>query len=169
MEMDSKLSDIYFRVTDIWKRFCEEHTVLLDLTFEEYSHLLSSDVDELEDVIERKNEVIDRIKHLEVARSQVIKKLNKYFIGNNQKEISNVSHLISFMKKFDIEKKQSHLANFNELLLELITKLKSQNKKNQLFLNKAISSLKNIKNEAYGIKSFSTYGPEGKSVSNKVP
>lgn len=167
--MNKSVNDYYFRVTDIWKRFCEEHTKLLDLTFEEYSHLLSSDVDELENVLERKAEVIDRIKYLEKARTQLITNLNELVSKEGSEPIKSVSQLINFMSNVDSEKEQNHLSKFNALLIDVIDKLKSQNKKNQLFLNKAISSLKNIKNEAYGIKSFSTYGPEGRSVSNKVP
>ena len=156
---------LYFQITDLWKRFCEEHTRLLDLTFEEYSSLLSSDVEELENILARKNEIISIIRRLEETRQSVIKDLNQ----KQGVSISNVSDLITFMCQYEAEKNQKHLANFNALLIDLIEKLKSQNKKNQLFLNKAISSLKNIKESALGKKSFATYSNSGIEKSNTVP
>ena len=48
--LNEKLQVLYFKVTDIWKRFCEEHTLLLDKTFEEYSLLLASNVDAIEEL-----------------------------------------------------------------------------------------------------------------------
>lgn len=155
----------YFRVTDLWKRFCEEHTALLDLTFKEYSCLLSSEIDDLEEILEQKNQVITRIHHLEQARQNVIKNINL----NESARIESITALIQYCQRFEQEKQHKHLEKFNNLLIDLIEKLKEQNKKNQLFLNKAISSLKSIKDEALGKKSFSTYGQSGQEKHNTVP
>ncbi len=163
------LETLYFRVTDIWKRFCEEHTLLLDLTFEEYGHLLSSDLGELEQALEKKNVIIKRISNLESMRKETIKDLNSFLSNSSEEKISDVASLLNYMKKYEVEKKQKHLFSFNALLVDVIEKLKDQNKKNQLFLNRAIHSLKDIKNSAFGQKSYSTYNNSGVTKSNIVP
>lgn len=163
------IETLYFRVTDIWKRFCEEHTLLLDLTFEEYGHLLSSELSELEEVIEKKNVIIQRITNLEAMRKETITDLNEFLSVTGDEKITDVSGLLAFMKKYEVEKNQKHLFSFNALLVDVIEKLKDQNKKNQLFLNRAIHSLKDIKNSAFGNKSYSTYNNSGVTKSNTVP
>ncbi|MCR9204100.1 MAG: flagellar protein FlgN, partial [Halobacteriovoraceae bacterium] len=58
---DQTLALLYFKVTDVWKRFCELHSELLDLTFEEYSYLLRSDIDGIESLASQKAEVVQVI------------------------------------------------------------------------------------------------------------
>lgn len=158
------LQMIYFRVTDIWKKFCEEHTILLDKTFEEYSLLLKSDVDALEALLEEKQEVVKRITFLEHARSRCISELNEFLAQNSQKEVESVSELIEVMNIFEKENNTQHLFRFNQLLIDVIEKIQEQNKKNQVFLNKAINNLKEIREEALGVKNYSTYNKKGVSV-----
>ena len=45
----------YWKVTDLWKRFCEKHADLLDKTYEEYSCLISREIEKLEECIKEKN------------------------------------------------------------------------------------------------------------------
>lgn len=161
---DQTLHLIYFRVTDIWKRFCEEHTQLLDKTFEEYALLLKSDVDELESLLAEKQEIIKNISFLEHARERCINELNEYLKQNNQKEVESVSELIEIMNFFEKQNNTQHLYRFNALLIDVIEKIQTQNKKNQVFLNKAINSLKEIREEALGVKNYNTYNKKGVSV-----
>ena len=79
---DQKLQLLYFKVTDIWKRFCEEHTELLDKTFEEYSLLLASDVNAIEELLVSKNDVMKRITFLENARERVIAESSAHACGS---------------------------------------------------------------------------------------
>lgn len=161
--LNEKLQVLYFKVTDIWKRFCEEHTLLLDKTFEEYSLLLASNVDAIEELMIEKNDILSRINFLENARTRVIGELNTLLKENNQKEIESVSELISVMGAYESVNNAHHLRRFNALLIDLIEKLQTQNKKNQLFLNKAINNLREIREDALGVKSYSTYNNKGLS------
>lgn len=163
-----RLQVFYFLVTDIWRRFCEEHTDLLDRTFEEYALLLKSDVEKLEDVLKEKQEIIKRINFLEEARSRVIIDLNLLLKENNQKEVESVSELISVMQSFEEQNDTRHLFRFNQLLIDVIEKIQEQNKKNQLFLNKAINNLREIREEAMGVKSYSTYNKKGFSTAKQA-
>ncbi len=154
---------LYFKVTDIWKRFCEEHTELLDKTFEEYSLLLSSDVDAIEELMVVKNAIMTRISSLESLRTETINEINVYLSQHNKKPVESVSELISVMEKYESINNARHLSRFNALLIDIIEKLQTQNKKNQLFLNKAINNLREIREDALGVKSYSTYNNKGLS------
>lgn len=164
VQTETSLKIIYFKVTDIWKRFCEEHTLLLDKTFEEYSLLLKSDIETLETIIEEKSEIVKRINFLEHARTRIIEELNQYLSSHGQKEVESVGELISVMSTFENENNTKHLFRFNQLLIDVITKIQDQNRKNQIFLNKAINSLKEIREDALGVKNYSTYNKNGISV-----
>ena len=75
---DEKINFFYYQVTDIWKRFCEEHATLFNLTCDEYTHLLKTDMEKLEETINKKTESINRITILENLRSEIIEEINLY-------------------------------------------------------------------------------------------
>lgn len=160
MDLD-KLKLYYFRVTDVWKRFCEEHTILFNLTCDEYSSLLKSEFDDIEKVTNEKEKVIIRIRALEEVRKKIIDDLNKSGLIAN--EITSISELLELMQNYEAETREKHLYRFNELLVDIIEKIQAQNKKNQLFINKAILSLREIREDVIGEKKYSTYGPKGAS------
>lgn len=150
---------LYFQVTDLWKRLCEEHSTLLDYTCDEYSLLLASQVDELEEKVAEKEQVIARINQLDEIRQDLIRRVQDY----SYNDINTVQDLVQFVQDLDIEKQQKHFFRFNALLVDIIEKIQAQNKKNQIFLNKAILSLREIKQDALGQKNYSTYNAKGAS------
>lgn len=160
--MNEKLELLYFQVTELWKQFCEEHTCLFDLTCDEYSLLLRSDLELLEEKISEKNSCIERIGTLEIIRRDLILEINAAF---PEKNITNVAELMTLMSEYEVETKQKHLFRFNALLIDVIEKIQAQNKRNQLFINKALHSLQQIRLEASGKKEFSTYSANGSSIS----
>ncbi len=162
--MDQVYSIHYFRVTDLWKKLCEAHQQLLELTFDEYSLLLGSQIEELEEKIEDKNELIAFIAKLDNERKEAITLLNKDLKSNGAKQIQNVADLIITMKDYESKKDQHHLRRFNALLIDIIEKIQAQNKKNQLFINKALMSLREIREDAVGKKNYSTYNAKGASA-----
>jgi len=162
------LKNFYFRTTDLWKRLCEEHHTLLDATFEEYRHLIDGQIDDLETTISQKVDIIERINILEDVRYQLIHDLNIFLrehtsqYKNVKSPILKVSDLLILMQTIESEVFEKHLFRFNELLIDIIEKIKEQNKRNQLFINKAIHSLQLLKEEVKGKKTFSTYNARGK-------
>jgi flagellar biosynthesis/type III secretory pathway chaperone len=158
---EQRLALYYFEITDLWKRFCEQHTMLFDLTCDEYSLLLSSELEELEDKVKDKELVIRTIQQLELVRKEIIDNLNRDYPNES---INSVSGLLNFMAKYEIEKKEKHLFRFNALLIDIIEKIQAQNKRNQLFINKALSSLKQIRMDALGKKNYSVYTAKGSAV-----
>ncbi len=163
--MDDKLAVLYFQVTDLWKRLCEEHNDLFNVTCDEYSLLLSSELDKLEEKLVEKNQIIIRISALEGIRRDVISELNKLL--PNQ-DIDSVTKLLDVMKNYEVENNQKHLFRFNALLIDIIEKIQAQNKRNQLFINKALVSLKQIRIEATGKKNYSTYTSKGSAMSSST-
>ena len=164
---DSQLSLFYFKITDIWKKLCEEHSELLNLTMEEYGHLLRSELEELEQKIEEKRTLIETIKGLESLRKETIYELNNVLAG--ERVIENYKDLLEFMQHFELEKTSGHLRRFNALLVDIIEKIQLQNKRNQIFINKAVHSLRTLREEASGEKSYQTYGKNGVSKSRALP
>ena len=165
---NQKLELYYFRVTDLWRKLCEEHSLLLDQTCEEYALLLGNKLEELEEKIESKQVTITRINNLEKARAEVVTELNVFLKENNIGSISSISDLISLMNQFEDINNQKHLFRFNALLIDIITKIQTQNKNNQLFINKALLNLKEIREEALGLKSYSTYTSQGGTKSKAL-
>ncbi len=149
---------IYWKVTDLWKDFCEEHNNLLNKTWIEYSFLLSSNIDKIEECLKSKSETLKTIQKLDDVRCELIKEINQ-LLGEDK--IKNVNDLINMMEQLEIEKEQKHLFRFNELLLNLIDDIQTQNKKNQLFINKALGSLQFIREDVSQQKKYSSYNSQG--------
>lgn len=159
------LEMIYFRVTDLWQRLCEKHNLLLNLTFDEYALLLESDLEKLETKSSEKDAVSSEISALEKVRAQVIEELNSFLTAKGMDPIDSVSDLIMVMDLYEKKNDQKHLFRFNRLLIDLIEKIQEQNKKNQLFINKALLSLKQIREEVMGNRDYSTYNKRGAPTS----
>ncbi|MBL6991165.1 MAG: flagellar protein FlgN [Bacteriovoracaceae bacterium] len=157
-----ELQAIYFQVTDLWKRLCEEHNELYNLTCDEYTFLLESDMENLEGATSQKEQIIARISQLELIRRDVITKLNKLLKKQGQAvKVDSVPALLKVMNEFESKQDGKHLFRFNALLIDLIEKLQQQNKKNQIFINKALISLKEIREGAMGSKTYPTYTAKG--------
>lgn len=153
-----RLKIYYFQITDVWKRHCELHSELFDLTCDEYALLLESDLDNLEAKIADKNNLIEVIKKNDEERNSILEAISKAY---PESKIESVSGLIEFFSDFPAEAESKHLWRFNQLLVDIITKIQDQNKKNQIFINKAINSLRSIREEATGTKTVSTYNAKG--------
>jgi flagellar biosynthesis/type III secretory pathway chaperone len=165
IDSNERMALFYFEITDLWKRLCEEHNELFNLTCDEYSLLLKSELDELEEKIIEKNITIKKIHNLELIRRQIMNDLSQ-FLPNEK--IDSVSDLLRIMNQYPVEKKEKHLFRFNALLIDIIEKVQAQNKRNQLFINKALQSLQQIRHDVLGKKSFSTYSSRGSAVSTST-
>lgn len=152
-------------LNSIWQEYCESHSSLYELTCDEYMHLLASDIELLEETLENKSAKIEYIKTLEVKRAEVLEELNVLAEG---KELTKISDVIKLAKSLDDQTEAKRLDSFNLLLLDIIEKIQEQNKLNQLFLNKAILSLRDLKESFSGRKTFKTYGANGVTSSNNV-
>lgn len=169
LKKPTKLELLYFQVTDLWRMFCEKHADLFDLTCEEYSYLLENDLDQLDVVIAQKQEIIQHVNNLEELRQQLIGKVNLALANETGKKhsiISGVADLLKAMSDVGPEKEQQHLFKFNSLLIDIIEKIQGQNKKNQIFINKAIDSLKSIREDATGVKKCSVYTSTGRETTH---
>ena len=156
--MNQKTDFFYFKITDLWKKLCEQHASLLDYTFDEYSFLLGSDVEKLEETVKDKIVIVKKIEGLDKLRRGLIDEINREFPNS---KIKNIKDLLLMMKQHNFEKNYNHLSKFNALLEDIIKKIQTQNKKNQLFINRALVSLKGIREESLGEKNYSVYNAKG--------
>lgn len=160
--MDSRLAEkklYYQRALNVWEGFCQLHRELYDLTCEEYLTLLASDIDKLEGMLPLKEEIIGRISELESERAELIDTLNRTKIFSTT--IHKAGDLLQVFTELDQQSALPALKNLNALLIDIIEKIQDQNKKNQVFLNKAMISLREIKQGFSGKKTYTTYGADG--------
>lgn len=149
----------YQNVLNVWEGFCQLHKELYDLSCEEYLTLLASDVDKLEGMLPIKEEIIAKIGELENERAELIEKLNAS--GAFTSKIIKASDLLKAFSDIDSANGIPALKNLNSLLIDIIQKIQDQNKKNQVFLNKAMRSLRELQQGFTGKKTFTTYGADG--------
>ncbi|MBF0361834.1 MAG: flagellar export chaperone FlgN [Oligoflexia bacterium] len=163
--LTNQLNPYYFDILDLWKQLCLEHTNLFDITCEEYSLMLSSDVDALETLIIKKENIIKSIQDLDNLRKHIINKINEVLAssstGTGTREIQSVTDLINIFHQYEKNRGENFLSRYNQLLKSIIEKIQAQNKKNQIFLNKAIISIKEMRAGLLGKKSYNTYNSMG--------
>jgi flagellar biosynthesis/type III secretory pathway chaperone len=165
--MDANNSFIDF--IDVWERLCRHHSELFDLTCDEYLHLLSSDMDELNNTVAQKEKLLNQISSIDSRRKKIIGELNVELSAQKSTAIvlEKSSEVIEYFKFSGIENYQ-HLNKLNLLLIDIIEKIQTQNKKNQIFLNKAVAKLNDLKSSFNGGKRLTTYGPQGKTVTKTI-
>ena len=144
----------------IWRKFCELHNQLYDATCREYQFLLSGQTEALDEHLKTKVNIINKIRDIELKRKTLIVSFNS-LIGNQ--EIKNTSELLDYIQSEKAnEDYAKHLKKYNDLLINMIKKIQYQNKKNKMFLNKAIHNLRVIREDISGQSPLSTYDAKGK-------
>ena len=161
MELKLKLEEL----SSLWRYFCEKHTDLYEATCDEYMHLLSSDIEKLDLSLALKQEIITEISTLELSRQGVITQLSSLL--NIEKPLK-LEALLSVLKDNNEVSMASEIEKYNLVLLDIIDKIQEQNKKNQVFLNKAILSLQTLRESFSGKKTYKTYSSLGKTSSNNI-
>lgn len=143
-----------------WKELCEGHARLFQHTVEEYSILLKNDIASLEKKLKEKVKTIKDISHIDKQR-----KLNISLIKNKDVIITNFNSFIKAIENSPYKELAEDIKSYNIILLELIKKIQEQNKKNQLFLKKAMIFINNLQNDFKGIKENETiYTKKGNKI-----
>ena len=155
-----KINLLVEEILFIWKKFCELHNQLYDATCREYQFLLSGQTEALDEHLKTKVNIINKIRDIELKRKTLIVSFNS-LIGNE--EIKNTSELLDYIQCKKANKDHAkHLKKYNDLLINMIKKIQHQNKKNKMFLNKAIYNLRVIREDISGQSPLSTYDAKGK-------
>ena len=150
-------------LSTLWQEFCEKHTELYELTCDEYMHLLSSDLELLEETVDQKAKLLDLIAELENHRQEVTAEVAQLM---NIETPTKLGDLLVEVKKIEELEFASRIEKLNLVLLDIIEKIQDQNKKNQVFLNKAIHSLRELKESFTGKTNYKTYSSKGMTKSN---
>jgi len=162
--MDNRLAEkklYYQRTLIIWESFCQLHKELFELTCDEYMTLLESDIEKLEKMIPLKEEIISKIAELERERSSLIDTLNSTTLFSTR--IERAGDLLTVFSEVEGNTDIPALRNLHSLLIDIVQKIQEQNRKNQMFLNKAMLSLRDIKQGFTEKKQFTTYGADGQT------
>ena len=162
--MDNTLAEkklYYQRTLIIWETFCQLHKELFELTCDEYMTLLESDIDKLEKMLPLKEEIISKIAELEQERTDLINTLNSTALFSIK--IERAGDLLSAFEDIEHNNQISALKNLHGLLIDIVQRIQDQNRKNQMFLNKAMLSLRDIKQGFTGKKQYTTYGANGQT------
>jgi len=157
---NKELQESYFhydKLCSLWRDFCKLHTDLYDNTCSEYIALLESNIEKISNLSEVKNKILHQIKIKEDHRHELLKEIN--IVYSPKKPMSKLSELIELFEGKLLNSNQ--LSKFNLLLINIIEKVRDQNKVNRQFLNKAIISLDEIKKSFLGANELHTYGPKG--------
>lgn len=157
--MEAQVKLFYKETLEIWKNLCELHNLLLKLTNEEYTVLLESNFDALNLILNKKENILKKISNEENRRITLIKNINSSF----QLDINKAKELILFFDTPSVKVDSSLLLDLNNLLIDIIENNQRQNKRNQIFLNKAMSSLSEFTSGLKGLKKFETYDHNGNS------
>jgi flagellar biosynthesis/type III secretory pathway chaperone len=160
MDTSSQARLLYYQqAVTVWEGFCKLHKELYDVTADEDMTLLARDIEKLERTLPIKEEIIGRIGELEKDRSHLILKINESNLFAS--EITRAGELLEAFSDIDQKSGIPALRNLNSLLIDIITKIQDQNKKNQMFLNKAMLSIRDLKQSFSGKKTYTTYGADG--------
>ena len=146
------------RLRSLWQDFCSKHSELYELTCDEYMHLLASEIDQLEETIEQKKALIGFVNGLDELRDELIADLCDSLEIPKQAKLAD---LIQSLRAAELNNEATQIEKLNLLLLDIVEKIQEQNKKNQIFLNKALHSLGELKSSFTGHKNYSTYSSSG--------
>ena len=159
--MNKEQKELYKSIINLWQRLCNLHQNLLEITTQEYTALLSSDLEETAKILDQKKVLIEKIGNEEIARQKIVSEI----LGpNSLDERFKFSDIKNFFNQFEIEKNGNHLNNFNLILLDTIKKIKEQNKKNRFYINRALISLDGLKLPSNQNPEHSIYNKNGKRM-----
>jgi flagellar biosynthesis/type III secretory pathway chaperone len=158
---DQALRLYHSQAVEVWENFCRLHRDLFELTCDEYQTLLSGEVEALETLVTRKEAVMADINAWDAARTSLIQDIDRAQIATYP--ISNIKDLLDLLREPESQMAIPALTNLNALLIDIITQTHEQNKRNQVFLNRALLSLRDLREGFSGKRQYTTYGADGLS------
>lgn len=153
-------------LVDLWHDFCEKHTELYEFTCDEYMHLLASDIDKLNDVLNDKKDLLMFVEKLDAQRIETTEEILN-LLGETEAP-KKLTALLEVLRAHNITESANQIEKLNLVLLDIIEKIQEQNKKNQVFLNKAIHSLKDLRESFNGKTNYKTYSATGTTKSSQT-
>jgi flagellar biosynthesis/type III secretory pathway chaperone len=156
--MNQVQKESYKNIVNLWQRMCDLHQALLETTAKEYYSLLSSELENTEKILNEKKLIIEKINIEEKNRKKLV---NETLGPSSLDESYTFRDLKKHFDQFEIEREGDHLNNFNLILKDTIEKIKTQNKKNRIFINRALISLDGLKLPYGESKEHSLYNKDG--------
>lgn len=157
--MDEALRLYHQQAVEVWENFCRLHRDLYELTCEEYQALLTGEIEQLEALVISKEKVMEQIAAWEARRLGLVAAINQNLKSDTP--IASIGDLLRALHGPESKLAIPALTNLNSLLIDIITQTQAQNKRNQVFLNKAMHNLRDIREGFGGKKTYTTYGADG--------
>lgn len=151
---------LYLEFTELWKALCDAHNRLFQITCDEYVALLNSNIDKVHLLLEIKEKIIGEIEQLDNDRLNLV---NRVAIQANLEieDIKKFKNVYDYLREELLLNDQNPLIKYHELMIELVDKTQQQNKKNRVFLNKALHSIKEIRRDLNGSIKVNNYSRTG--------
>lgn len=158
MKQESQL--LYLEFTELWKTLCETHNKLYQVTCDEYLALLNSDIDQVHHLLSIKEALMKEIDSLDKERSTLV---NKVALQANipHESLKKFKTVYDYLRdQLDLNDKNP-LIKYHQLMIEMVEKNQDQNKKNRIFLNKALTSIQELRKDLNGNIKVNNYSRTG--------
>jgi flagellar biosynthesis/type III secretory pathway chaperone len=149
----------YLKISNVLRQFCILHSNLLDATITEYDFLLESEIDGVDEISQLKEEIVQMIHLTDEQRKTVL--YEAFESGLFDKPVEGLGDLEILLIPYEKDNDITFFSEFSELLIKIIDNLKNQNKKNQIYLHKALESLQDLRSNMTGRTSSKIYNPKG--------
>lgn len=159
----TKIFPCYKNFCTLWDRLISLHEELLQIALNEYRALLASDFEELEKVLNLKQKLIEKITIAEKDRSLLVLEFIAIADSSMNKKLK-LSEILFYFSLHSETSSDQTLKIKNEQLINLISNIQMQNKKNRVFLNRAMISLQDLQKNFSGKKNFTTYNQQGEKL-----
>ena len=133
---------------ELWKNLIRLHGDLLVIAVKEYQALIIQDIEEIEKITSDKEEILRQIILVDDYRVNLI----------NNLKAKNTQDLVELWKN---DVRSGDLIKYNQQLKDVISKIKEQNVKNQLFYHKLMKSLSLLKKEFKKGGNYQVYDKRG--------
>ncbi len=158
MKQESQL--LYLEFTELWKTLCDSHNKLYQVTCDEYLALLNSDINLVHQLLSVKEDLMKQIDSLDRERSSLV---NRVALQANipSESLKKFKTVYDYLRDQLALNEQNPLIKYHQLMIELVEKTQDQNKKNRIFLNKALSSIQDLRKELNGNIKVNNYSRTG--------
>lgn len=151
---------LYLEFTELWKSLCDIHNQLYQITCEEYLALLNSNIEKVHLLLENKELLMKNIDGLDQERLNLLTRVSDF----SQLPITSLSKfkvVYEYLKEELNLEENNPLLKYHLLMIELIEKTQDQNKKNRIFLNKALHNIQELRNDFNGTTKVNNYSRTG--------
>jgi|GEM_PF-3654347 len=154
-----EIKNIYYKLSTLFESLCLLHQKMLDLVIQEKAQLIEGTAEELEKNLKEKLQLIEKIEEVNKQRQQLLE---------GELHLTSLTQALEYFSFYEQEQNIFYLSEFSHLLVEIISNIQEENKRNKLLIQNALFSLEEIKGSSLGIKNHTLYTSKGKKITSKI-